>query len=1149
MADYSVRATLSAVDKGFRSTFESCQKVGERFEKSISSGLGFGIMQAAGMKAFSAIENGLKASVKAGADFDTATSQIAATMGKEKSEISDIISEAKRLGSETSFSATQAAEGFNILAMAGLDAEQQIAAAGDVLNLAAAGAEDMDAAASQVTGTLKGFNQQIDGTINGVKSSQYVADMLAKGAALANTDVNMLGNALADTAATANSYGQDMQGVTKNLLKLAEGNVRGEKAATMLNRAMADVYTPTSNAKKALDALGVSAYDAEGNARNFEDVTDDLQRALSGMSEEEANAYKNTIFTTNGLQAFNKIASVSEATSEKFQKGLEGASDGIGAAAEMAATQLDNLEGDVTLFGSALEGLEITVFNELSGAMRGAVQTATDMVSALDKALQSKSFEDFVTNAKKYLDVFMDGAIEVKDAFGEAFSAIGDSLSELNGSFGSAKSVSSFADAVDVAVSALKGFAGFLTEHSDQIAWLISQIPKLVIAFAGFKIVTAVLPGLQMVGGIFMTIGSSVAGLAGKLLGLVPGLGTVAQTSSVTGTEMLKAAGAFALMGVGVLTLATGFALLAQSAIALSNAGAGAIAVFVGMVGLVALLGVGMSALLKTLAPVAPTALAIGGALLMIGGAIVLVSVGFALLAQSAIALSEAGSGAVATFALMVAGIAGLVAVFALLGPALTAGAVGFVALGAAILLAGAGAVLAGAGLNLVAMALPSLVQYGTQGAVAITMLGASLVTFGAGATVAGASLLVLSAGLVALGASSLVASAGMVALGAGIVIAGAGVLMCSAGFAILAGVLPAVAVGAQMAVPAFTVLSGILITVVASAGALTGVLIASTASLVAFDASAVAGAVSAAALAVALTAVTAEMSSIASNASKASADIAMMESSTNIVSAALDTMGTLAESAMSALKSAFKSAESDIVSTASSMANNSTRAISEGLRPIPANTNAVMSQMAVVFAKTGVAVMASGNVMMAGYSRAIQSHGARSVGIARSTTNSIVNAFASGRSGAYRSGSYIGQGLASGMSSQLSRVRAVASQLSRAAISAINAAAKVHSPSEESEWTAGMIAQGLINAFHDNVNRVRKAAARLYESPERVMRDLAGMSTDMASIYDYTGSAEFVINVPLEINGREFARATAEDTYEVQSRLNRNENRKRGGR
>jgi hypothetical protein len=93
------------------------------------------------------------------------------------------------------------------------------------------------------------------------------------------------------------------------------------------------------------------------------------------------------------------------------------------------------------------------------------------------------------------------------------------------------------------------------------------------------------------------------------------------------------------------------------------------------------------------------------------------------------------------------------------------------------------------------------------------------------------------------------------------------------------------------------------------------------------------------------------------------------------------------------------------------------------------------------------------------------------------------------------------------------------------------------------------MIAQGLINAFHDNVNRVRKAATRLYESPERVMRDLAGMSTDMASIYDYTGSAEFVINVPLEINGREFARATAEDTYEVQSRLNRNENRKRGGR
>lgn len=320
-----------------------------------------------------------KTSTDSGMNFDTAMSQVAATMGTTVDKIGDVKAKAEEMGRTTKYTATEAAEGMNILAQAGLSADEQISGIGTVLNLASAGAMSLEESASYTAGAVKGFGDTMS-------NASYYADLMAKGATLANTDVRGLGEAFSGSAATAKNYGQAADGVTLSLLRLAEQNVTGSEASTALNRAMADLYTPTDDASKALNQLGVSAYEANGEAKDFNDLVDELNGSLQGMTAEQKNNALATIFTTQGLQAFNKMTASSDATVQKFWKGIQ---DSSGSAAQQAATQLDNLKGDITLLSSATEGLELGFYNTFSGTIRGAIKGVTSEVSGLAEAMES----------------------------------------------------------------------------------------------------------------------------------------------------------------------------------------------------------------------------------------------------------------------------------------------------------------------------------------------------------------------------------------------------------------------------------------------------------------------------------------------------------------------------------------------------------------------------------------------------------------------------------------------------------------------------------------------------------------------------------------------------------------------------------------
>lgn len=360
--------------------------------ESIAAG-GFNKISALGIAAWAAIGAAvikvtsagmsfIKDSVNVGMGFDKSMSQVAATMGTTVDQIQDLSNFAMEMGATTAFSAQQAADGLNILAMSGLNAQEQMATLPEVLNLAASGGLDLATAASYVTGAVKGWGDSFS------NSAKYT-DMIATGAAKANTNVNQLGLALSDSAATASSYGQTAEGTTLALLRLAEQNVTGAEAATALNRAMMDLYTPTDSAKKALDKLGVSAYDSTGKARPLNDVIDDLTVAMDGMSDAEKNATKNAIFSTFGLQAYNKMTVSTKAKVDDFRRALD---KSAGSAEKMAKVQLDNLAGDITLAKSAAEGFKISISNGVTPAIRNFVQQGTTELGKLKDAFDKDGF-------------------------------------------------------------------------------------------------------------------------------------------------------------------------------------------------------------------------------------------------------------------------------------------------------------------------------------------------------------------------------------------------------------------------------------------------------------------------------------------------------------------------------------------------------------------------------------------------------------------------------------------------------------------------------------------------------------------------------------------------------------------------------------
>ncbi len=360
-----------------------------------------------------------KQALQVGSEFDSSMSQVAATLGLTTEDIKNNVEgagdtfdllkdKAKEMGAATNFSASQAADGLNVLAMSGYSAKQSVDMIEDVLHLSAAGQMDMAQAAGYISGAMKGFNDEN-------KSSAYYADLMAKGATLANTSVAQLGEAISSGAAGAAAYSQSADSMTLALLRLAEQGEVGSAAGTALSAAMKNLYTPTDKAKKALDELGVSAYDINGNAKDFNTVVNDLNRALESYNEEQRNAYKQSIFGIQGLSAYNKMVVTS---TEKQDKWAEALAKSTGEAENQYATMTDNLQGDIDIWNSALEGFEIEISDKLMPTIRKFVKFGSDSLSKLTGAFKKSGIDGA---AKAFGEILSDGIVTIVDMIPKVF--------------------------------------------------------------------------------------------------------------------------------------------------------------------------------------------------------------------------------------------------------------------------------------------------------------------------------------------------------------------------------------------------------------------------------------------------------------------------------------------------------------------------------------------------------------------------------------------------------------------------------------------------------------------------------------------------------------------------------------------------------
>lgn len=779
--------------------------------------------------------------------------------------------------------------------------------------------------------------------------------------------------------------------------------------------------------------------------------------------------------------------------------------------AKEAATSVTTFEGAMgNLEASAVSGMmklydtfaKPKVIDAING-MTGKVEAGFDKLSVgIPKAIELIS---------PYWNVLKTDAKEVGTAFGEAAGAIIDEVQELTGAFGKKESVDNFSESMGTATGALTTFADFLKDHDKEVAKAITLLPKLYVAFKGFKIVSAIAPGVKTFAGAIVSMtGKGIATLAGKLFGVAAGEKAVGTASKESSGTIVESAKAFVTIGAGVALIAAGFSLLAYSAVQIAQAGPLAAGVLIGMTVAVA----GLMVVAKNVAP-AMTAGATG--FIAFGAAVLIAAAGIAILSLAAVNLANAGPLAIGCMVGMVAAIAGLALGAAALGPALTAGAVGLVAFGVAILLVSAGALLASVGLAIVAGVLPTIVQYGIQGAACIATLGAGMIVFGAGAAVAGAGCIVLGAGLVVVGAgltvvgvglavvgaAILIVAAGVLVLAAGAIALGAGLTVAGAGLTLMGAAFPLVSAGALGAVGALTALLGLSVGLAAGIGA-------SAAVVIAFGAAMAGGAVGTLAMVVALKSVNSSMKSIAGNAKSAQNSLTSMRSSVNVVNSGLDALGNKAKSAINSLTSQFSNAEGKAKSSGQAVGNNFNNGVSNGMN--------------------------------------------RAVSTARSMSASTVVAMRSAGSGSYSCGVYIGAGLANGMASQVGRVRSVAAQLAAAAEAAIRAKAQIHSPSRVSDKLGSYFGIGWVNAILGKVKLARKAAAQLVQIPELATIPDIGMNIrtsidDLNDDYEYTRNETYTIYIPVEVDGRQVAKATAKYTKEEIEQQQKRDLRKKGMR
>lgn len=387
----SVSTTKSELNKIARHAVVSSNDVKHSFSESFESTRGgFEKLSGFAENTFHAIAQAAEvatvataaiaaASITVGSDFEAQMSTVQAISGASGSEFEDLTEKAKELGENTAFSATEAGEAMEYMAMAGWKTQDMLDGIDPLLNLAAASGEDLGTTADIVTDALTAFGLAASDTAE-------FADVLAAASSNSNTNVAMMGETFKYAASIAGSLGYDIKDVATYAGLMANAGIKSEMAGTQLRKIMVEMASGTKLSAAAFGDLEISSTNADGSMRELHEVMDDLRFAFAQMTESEQAANAESIAGKTAMSGLLSIVNASEADYRKLQAAIE---DSSGAAKAMAGIRLDNLRGDLTLLKSAAEGLGIEIYDEIKEPLRQGTQFITEFVSAATRELKS----------------------------------------------------------------------------------------------------------------------------------------------------------------------------------------------------------------------------------------------------------------------------------------------------------------------------------------------------------------------------------------------------------------------------------------------------------------------------------------------------------------------------------------------------------------------------------------------------------------------------------------------------------------------------------------------------------------------------------------------------------------------------------------
>lgn len=373
--DLDISKFLSALNQAIREAKEKSKSASEKFAEGLSSA--GKEMTGAGKKlstAFTApILGAGAASVKITSNFESAMSKVSAISGATGDDFVLLSDKAKEMGSKTKFSATEAAEAFQYMAMAGWKTGDMLDGIDGIMALSAADGLDLATTSDIVTDALTAFGLS-------AKDSGHFADVLAAASSNANTNVSMLGESFKYAAPVAGSLGYSAEDTAIALGLMANAGIKSSQGGTALRSSLSRLIKPTDEVAAAMDEYGIAITNSDGSMKSLGEVMDLLRGNLGGLTEAEQAQAAVTLFGQEAMSGMLAIINTSESDYNKLTSAVY---DADGAAQQMADTMMNNLSGQITILKSTLEGLAIQFGEILLPYIKKGVEWLQNIVQKL----------------------------------------------------------------------------------------------------------------------------------------------------------------------------------------------------------------------------------------------------------------------------------------------------------------------------------------------------------------------------------------------------------------------------------------------------------------------------------------------------------------------------------------------------------------------------------------------------------------------------------------------------------------------------------------------------------------------------------------------------------------------------------------------